>query len=257
MTEPPNETEIGAVRNTSRILETIIELRGASLKQLDAEISLSKSTIHTHLQTLDDIGYVRKESDTYTIGMGAVQLGGFARDNHVLSEVAREPANQIAHESGELAMVTVPNRGKSMYLYQARGQNAVTTDSYLGIRLPMHCTGSGKAMLAEMDQDRVQSVLDETDLTEFTPNTITDPATLADELDQIRAEGVAYDDEERISGMRGVSAPITDRNTGEIAGSISLTGPTSRLKGEVFREELPELVKRVAEMIEVDYTYSE
>lgn len=250
------DTTVGAVENALDVLEALVSMNGAGVTELADELSLSKSTIHNHLHTLSNRGYVTRDGTEYRVGLSAVTLGGHVRDHHKLYVVSWSAVNRVADETGELALVTTEHRGRTTYLYQARGQEAVTTDSYLGIRMHLHCTGTGKALLSRMPSERVERILEEHPLTPQTENTITDRNALLEELSEIRETGVAFDDQERILGMRAVASPITDRESGEVVGALSVTGPTSRVKGDRFEEDIPDVVKRNAEMIEVDYTYS-
>ncbi|WP_233194405.1 IclR family transcriptional regulator C-terminal domain-containing protein, partial [Haloferax marisrubri] len=68
--------------------------------------------------------------------------------------------------------------------------------------------------------------------------------------------GYALDDGERLVGMRGIATPIRHRETKEILGTVGITGPTSRIQGEVFHEEIPELLRQNADIIEVNISYS-
>lgn len=255
----PNDrggTTIAAVENALAILEALVALDGVGVTELAEELSLSKSTIHNHLQTLRSRGYVTKAGTVYRVGPNAVTLGGYARDHHKLYLVGWSAANRVGDETEEMALLATENAGRTMVLYQARGSKSVTTDSYLGIRLPLHCTATGKAMLSQLPEEEVDRVIAEHPLTASTENTITDPEELKAEVARVRETRVSFDDEERILGMRAVASPIVDRETGEVAGALAVTGPSSRVQGDRFREELPDIVKRNAEMIEVDYTYS-
>lgn len=245
---------IQAVERANAILETLLECDGAGVTELATRLDFSKSTVHNHLGTLEELGYVTRDGDEYHLGLSLLTFGGYARDHTDLFASARGVIDDIATETGELALLTTEYRGRSLYLYSAHDEGAVSTDSYLGIQLPMHCTGTGKAMLAYMDDERVDEIIDG-GLERMTENTITDPDTLREELATIRERRVALDDEERIIGMRGIAAPIVRRNTGTVLGAITITGPTSRIDGEAFREDLPDLIRRNAEMIEVDLSY--
>lgn len=217
---------------------------------------LSRSSIHNHLRTLEQFGYVRSEADEYHIGIGTLMLGGFARDHHRLYQAARSAVNQLADETGELALLTTTSRGQSIYLYEVRGSEAVTYDSHIGVRFPMHCTATGKVMLAGKDEEYVDSVVERHGLPRYTENTISDREELNRELDEIRERGVAFDDEERIQGMRGIAVEIRNRETDELVGAISVAGPTSRIYGETFETDIPDRLRRNAQMVEVDLTYS-
>jgi IclR family acetate operon transcriptional repressor len=249
-------TSIQSVENACKVLEMLVGQNGTSISELSEEIDLSKSTIHNHLNTLTEAGYVAKRRGEYQLGLQCLTLGGYARDHHKLHRTARSAVDHLAQETGELALVTTHDRGKSIYLYQVRGADAVTTDSYLGIRLPLHCTATGKAMLAYMEREQVEEIIDQEGLPEQTENTITDPEQLFEELNQIQDRRVALDNEERILGMRGIASPVIKRDSGEVMGALSITGPISRLDGPRFTEEIPELIRRNAEMLEVNITYS-
>nr|WP_239640665.1 IclR family transcriptional regulator C-terminal domain-containing protein [Haloferax denitrificans] len=84
-----------------------------------------------------------------------------------------------------------------------------------------------------------------------TKNTVTDRDALFEELEQIRERGYAYNDEEEIRGFRAIAAPIEDPS-GEVLGSVSVSGPTSLLQGEQFQEHVPKLVTQSANVIEVN-----
>jgi DNA-binding IclR family transcriptional regulator len=183
-------------------------------------------------------------------------MGGAARSRSKLYSFAKPAVDELAEETGELAMLTVENGGRPIYLYQSWGNRAITTDSHVGIQLPLHCTATGKATLAQLQQSRVKEIIEEHPLPQETPNTITDPEMLFNELDTIREDGIAFDDEERISGMRGIAVPITVSGESETIGAIGVTGPVSRLTDHVFRDEIPSLIVSLARMIEVDATYS-
>jgi len=89
----------------------------------------------------------------------------------------------------------------------------------------------------------------------MTPNTVTTRDALEAELDDIRERGVAFDGEERAEGIRCVAAPITD-NHGNLRGSVSVSGPSTRMKDDRFRSEIPEAVQNIATVIGIDTSYS-
>jgi DNA-binding IclR family transcriptional regulator len=115
--------------------------------------------------------------------------------------------------------------------------------------MQLHCTALGKAILSQFSRDRVRAIIDEVGLPRHTSNTITDPAELFAELETIREQNVAFDEEEVVKGLRCVAAPVT---AGDRAAAISVSGPTSRFKGDRFHEALPELIRDAANVIEVN-----
>jgi len=127
----------------------------------------------------------------------------------------------------------------------------VKTASYVGDRKHLHCTGVGKAILASLPEERVETIIEERGLPAMTENTVTDREELLAELAEIRERGVAFDDEEILEGLRCVAVPVSNQEKG-LLGAISVAGPTSRMKGEQFREELPELVTDTANVVQIN-----
>jgi IclR family acetate operon transcriptional repressor len=97
----------------------------------------------------------------------------------------------------------------------------------IGARVPLHCSGVGKAMLAYMPDARVQQLLGDKALPAFTVNTITNLLRMRQELARVRECGYAVDDEEREEGVRCVSAPIFQAD-GSVRAACSISGPSGR-----------------------------
>lgn len=246
---------VKAVEHTIELLEALRTLEGAGITELAGEVELSKSSVHSHLATLRENGLIVKEGGTYSLGLKSLDLGGYVRDNHVLFDLSQSVVDGLARETGELAVLTVEEMGRSVYLYESRGTRAVSLDAHLGSRLPCHCTAAGKAIMAQLSRERVDEIVDVHGLPAFTEQTITDREVLYDELERIRGEGVSIDDEERMAGIVGIAAAITNETTGTVIGALGLTGPTNRLTDDRVGE-VADLVQQNARVIEIDATYS-
>lgn len=247
---------IQTVERACDLLEILKELDGATLTEVAEEADISKSSAYNHLHTLLDRGYVEREEDTYQVGLKWLGLAGYARDNHPLYQIGREATMNLAKETGEVAALTTENGGKSVYLYQIQGENAVKYGSHLGTRLPLHATAAGKAMLAHLSSAELHDIIDRHGLAQFTEQTITHRDVLEDELATVREQGYSIDDEERIVGMRGIGAPITDESNGGLLGALAIGGSTVNIQGTKFTEKFPTIVIRHARNIEISATYS-
>lgn len=255
------KTNAGSVRKTIKSTETafaIIEFladnAGGGVTEIADDLNISKSTVHNHLKTLEKNEYVVKEDGRYVLGYRFVTLGGKARQRAKLHDVAKPEINWLVEETGESACVAAEEYGHLIYLYQARGERAVTTDSHTGTRVLPHCTALGQAMLAHYPEEQVDAIIEQHGLPERTPNTLTSREALFEEFEQIRERGYAFDDEERIEGLRCVAAPIMDQD--EVCGALSVSGPVKRFRSEYYREELPELVRRAVRVVEINLAYS-
>lgn len=244
---------VQAVQISCDVLEALRELDGAGVSELADRLDRSKATIHSHLATLVDNELVVKRGDTYEISLRFVDLGEYAKNGVAIYEVAEAEVERLAEETGEVAQFMVEEHGRGVYLHKARGENAIQTASYTGNRKDLHCTALGKAILSQLPTAEVDAIIERRGLPQRTENTITTRDALLDELETIREEGVAFDDEEILRGLRCVAAPV-DNPTGDTCGAISISGPTSRFKGDRFHEELPEVVRGAANVIEVNAT---
>ena len=118
--------------------------------------------------------------------------------------------------------------GQVVFISQVESREVMRMIVRLGSRSPIHASGVGKAMLANMPQQRVTRILQQRGLARYTDRTIDNPAMLRDELEQVRQQGYALDDEEHAVGLRCVAAPIFDEN-GQALAAISLSGPKARI----------------------------
>jgi len=255
MVNHQNKPTVKTAQTTLEILEALKRQNGATVTELTGIFDLSKSSVHNYLNTLERDGYVTNEGNTYHVGLRLLSLGGYARHGEQIYDIAKDEVREIADETGELVNLLVEEHGRGIYVYRAHGENAVMTDSYIGQRVYLHNTALGNAILAYLPRDRVNEILDQHGMPATTENTITNRDDLFAQLERIREEGVAFDEEARLKGLRCVAVPIVNNND-TVEGAISVSGPASRFEGEWFREELPEKLERVANVIELNITYT-
>jgi len=248
--------------NTVRSSEKTLEILGAirdlgevGVTELADEMEMSKATVHHHLSTLEGKEYVVKNGSKYRIGLRLLEMGEHARRQTGVFEIARSEVDSLADRSGEIANLMVEEHGKGVYVHIAAGDQAVNLDTDEGTRQYLHTSALGKAILANMPPERFESVIERHGLPVQTSNTVTDRETLEAELEEIRDRGVAFDGEERAEGIRCVAAPITD-NRGELIGAVSVSGPSTRMRDERFRKEIPEMVQDTATVIGINVSYS-
>lgn len=249
----PGGRRVKAVQTTCRILTALRDLDGAGVTELSDHLDLAKATVHSHLATLADNELVVKHGDSYDVSLRFVDFGEYAKSRVDIYEITKAEVERLADETEEVAQFMVEEHGKGVYLHKKRGNNAIQTASYAGNRKSLHCTALGKAILSQLSRDRVDRIVRDEGIQKRTENTITTREELYDELDRIREQQVAFDDEEILSGLRCVAAPVR-HPTGDIQGAISISGPTTRFTGERFDGELPEIVRGAANVIELNAT---
>lgn len=245
---------IHAVHITCSILEALQELNGAGVTELANHLGHSKSTIHSHLRTLEDHHLVVRESGKYRLSLRFLDISSHVYEQFGNYDVIRKELDNLANETGEVAQFGIEEHGQVSYLYKSTGEHGVETASSVGTQQPMHSTSLGKAILAHLPRNRVDEIIDANGMPQKTPNTLTDRDALFTELEQIRRDGYATDDEENVEGLRCLAAPIM--GNGRVLGAVSVSGPSSRFSGEVFTEELPMIVTRSANVIELNSKFA-
>lgn len=250
-----------APSRTLKTVETAIEvikgleyLDGAGVTELAEHLGMSKSKTYHHLATLRYQDFLVKNGDQYELSLQLLLLGEYIRNQHILYKHGRDEIQKLGEETGEYAHLFTEQHGIGINLYKFRGPKAIG-DEYQKSKLQrpdqLHSTATGKAILGFLPRDRVHRILDNHGLPRQTENTLTNRDALFDELDKIREQGYAFNDEEEVEGLRAVGAPILGPGD-EVLGSISVSGPTSRLHGEEFRDLMPEKVVDTANLIEVN-----
>jgi len=253
----PNEAKnpIQGGERTISIVETIKELDGAGVTELADHLDLSKGTVHNYLSTLREHSYVVKEDEEYQVGLGFFEVGEYARNRIRIYHAAKPEIERLAEETGELTNLMYEEHGQGVYLYRDRGKHAVSLDTHTGKRRYLHNTALGKAILAHMPRDRVDEILDQRGMPSATQHTITDRDELYTELETIRDRGYAFCNQERVEGLHCIAAPVQSP-VDTVLGAISVAGPSTRIKGDRLKQELPEKVRQAANVVEINTNYA-
>jgi len=248
------QAPVKTAERTFELVEFLKDADGATLTEAAEAVDLPKSSVHNYLKTLEHRGYVVETDGVYEIGLRFLDLGAFARTNEPLYPVAEPELETVAEETGELTNLLVEQDGRGTFVYRKNGENAVNIDSYNGQQILLHTTAIGKAVLANLPEERVEYILDKHGLPAKTERTITDREALFDELEAIRAAGFSYDREERIRGLKCVATPVFHGE--EVAGAVSITGPTSRMSEERIENELKQQLRNAKNVVELNLSHS-
>ncbi|NKE37206.1 IclR family transcriptional regulator [Natronococcus sp. JC468] len=244
------------VKTTDTVLEilnALQSLNGATLAELTGELKFAKSTIHSHLATLESNEYVLRSGDEYELSLKFLEHGMFVKNNRAIARMGGPILEELAAETGEVAWIIVEEHGKAVYLDKAMGERAVQTHASIGGRARLHHLATGKLILAYLSEERVEEIIDRHGLPKLTPNTITDPNELRAELDRIREEGIALNNKETVDGVRAIGAPVLGQET--IHGAISVSGPANRLTVDRCHEEVKPTLLEAANELELKLQY--
>ncbi|MFB6101481.1 MAG: IclR family transcriptional regulator [Haloplanus sp.] len=256
MSKEHGRRKIKSVDTACRLVKLLREHGEATVSQLATDLDLTPGTVHTHLSTLREHGLVVQGEDGYRLGPHFLTLGEFVRNHSDLYQASKEEIESLADESGECVHLLREHQGRLVPIYERFGENAVAVEYHNRKREEpvkhLHCTAAGKAILAYTPAERVEEIIDTVGLPPNTSQTITDRDALLDELETIRRRGYSVADEEQLQGIRAVGAPIKGSD-GHARGAVAVSGPTSRLKGDRFESEFPEMVTQTANICEVNY----
>jgi len=246
---------IQSLETTIQIVEALKEAGRAGLTELARSLDMNKGTVHHHLTTLQQHGFVVKTDGQYRIGLRCLEFGAHIRSQMKVYNVGKPEIDSLAEGTGEIANLMIEENGQGIYIYTAEGDKAISLDTKVGSRQYLHTSALGKSILAHLPEDRLEAIIDTHGLLAETENTVTDRDELGAELERIREKDIAFDGEERAEGVRCVAAPIRDKDD-NILGAVSVSGPASRIKGDVFKEEIPEQVHNTATIIGINISYN-
>jgi DNA-binding IclR family transcriptional regulator len=245
---------VQAVEISLEILRILQEQTKVGVTGIANELGRSKGTIHSHLTTLVDNEYVVQNGDTYQLSLKFIDLSHSVKEELVGYDIVKQELHNLANQAGELAQFATEEHGRAVYIHKVGTEKAVQTASSPGDREYLHCISLGKAMLAHMPKRTVDKIVQQHGLHGYTDQTITDHEELMTEIKAIRKRGYAFDEEEKINGLRCVAAPVLEN--GDIFGAVSVSGPSTRMRGDFYRQELPELVTRSANVIEINTKFA-
>ncbi|MGF1563719.1 MAG: HTH-type transcriptional regulator BhcR [Geminicoccaceae bacterium] len=228
-----DNTAQNTVKSLDRALQVfayLSQVQGKPLTALAAETGQSPATVYRVLVTLEGRGLVEfdPESQVWYIGPQAFVIGARYLRRTSLVERARPILRTLMEETGETANLGIEKGGMVLFVSQVETHENIRAFFPPGTLSPMHASGIGKALLAQMDPARFERWHAAHPLHRFTAHTLVTRDALLASLDETRARGFAVDAEEKSLGMRCIAAPVFDMNREAIAG-ISVSGPTSRL----------------------------
>lgn len=220
---------IRAVERTCDLLDTLAAAGGpVSLTTLATACGLPKTSAFRYLSTLVARNYVERvgDSNDFRLGVGVYSL----QADHLerLGQIARPHLERLRDELGETANMGILVGREVAYVDIVESTHAVRLAARPRDRDALHCTALGKAILAGMPAEKAEKLVGER-FSPRTDRTILSWPALRDDLDQVRAEGYAVDDEENEVGGRciAVAIPIESPNI-----AISISSVTPRLSME-------------------------
>jgi IclR family acetate operon transcriptional repressor len=222
---------VQAVERSLRLLEKVVWAAGEiGVRELGQASGLPVGTTHRLLKALVNQGFVSHNPSTrrYGVGPTALALAAKIGSSRSLTQLAQPYLQKLVELTGESANLAALDGEGIIYLAHVEAARTVRMFTKVGNRVPLHATGTGKAILASMTPEKRRVLLAGQRLKRYTANTITDRRKLEAELEGIRKRGYAIDAGELEEGVHCIAVPVRDHGA-EVTASISVSGPSSRL----------------------------
>lgn len=243
----------GRVQSVGRVftlLECLADADGPiSLSELANLTQLPMPTIHRLLQFLAGLGYVVQEpSKRYSLGLRMIRLGQSA--NRGLGSLATSHLAELVDKFHETTNMAILEGDTCVYVAQVPSPQSMRMFTEVGKVVMPHCTGVGKAILAQLHDDEVRALLERTGMPGRTRHTLTTPRALLAALTETRRLGYALDDGEQEFGVRCIAVPIKGL---PFHAAVSVSGPSSRIRLQDVHAMAPTLQAVATEIREAFY----
>ena len=230
--------------------------QGLGLMEMSNIIGFPKSTLHHILSTLLPYDYVAQNAETkkYSLGFKFLSLGRVILESIDVRKIANkyllelhDECRERYGECREAIHLAILRNGKVIYIDKIDSQLGLSLATYIGFRTDPHAAAGGKVLLSELSPKDILTIYQGRAMKQYGKNTITNIDDLFKELEKIRKQGYAIDDEEYYEGVRCVASPI--RAGGKIVAALSITGSIFSMTMERINNELKQLVIEKAQKI--------
>ena len=240
----PSEDAAGAVPKALRVLEAVAgRKRPMSITEIAAALDLPHPTAHRIVSVLERLGFVGREPGRRRIveGRRLVGLGLSVLQAAAGSGARHTVLAMLAKKTGESCNLGVMAGGNVVYVDRVESQWPLGLRFEPGSRVPLHCTAIGKLLLSELPEAALDAYLANGPLTRYTATTITDPRRLKEELRRIRRQGFSTDNQEFMSGVVCIAAPVHGPQNGRVCAGLAISAAEARLTLSGVKRFLPDL----------------
>ena len=224
-----------------------------TLQTMVEETGLPKPTMHRMLAQLESAGILQRDGNGrhYGTGQRLMRLAENVLLNNTTHGARHAVLTQLVHELGESCNITAFSGSEVLYLDRVETPAPLRFYLHPGSRVPAHCSATGKLFLSQMSPAQRRRLLANVPLEAFTGNTLTTFEALDQELDQVRAQGYAFDNEEFLPGLLclGVLVPAPHGNSNM---GLAVQAPIMRFSKEKALSFLPKLQAAVAAIARIN-----
>lgn len=245
-----------AVERALAMLEAVAqEPEGLSNAEISRKLQIPKSSASYILRTLEKQAYLNRDTDTgkYRVGLKILSLSRGALSGIDVREVALPIMRHLMEKTNLTCHLAILDGPEAVYIEKVEPQGFIRMDTWVGRRMRVHATSVGKSLVAHIPQEKLEKIISDRPMEKRTSKTITTLPRLLKELEKVRSQGYAVDDEENNMGARCVGAPIFNQSGG-IEASLGLSGTTNQVNTHTMPRIL-EALKDAARHISMQLGY--
>ncbi|GHA53162.1 DNA-binding transcriptional regulator KdgR [Photobacterium aphoticum] len=220
---------VSSVMKVFGILQALGEQKEIGITDLSQRLMMSKSTVYRFLQTMKTLGYVSQEgeADKYALTLKLFELGAKSLENVDLIALCDREMQKISQQTNEALHLGALDDNAIIYIHKIDSGYNLSMQSRIGRRNPLYSTAIGKVLLAYQAEAFVRDTLKDVEFIKHTEKTLENIEQLLNELNDVKANVYAEDNEEQEPGLRCIAAPVFDR-FGNVIAALSISLPTIR-----------------------------
>lgn len=242
-----------AIQKAFRLLDIIVKAQEPlSLADLSLALAQPKPSVHRLLLQLEEVGMVKRDLSArrFLPGDYATDFAVHALQSAAQAAPVQSILKRLVGEINESCNIGVMDRFEIVYIARVESDWPLRLHLQTGSRLPLHCTATGKLFLAYLPAAQRRRLLRSLPLTQYTEHTLSQPPALEKELQSVRRQGFAVNDQEYMVGLVGAGVPVFDKDKKLIAG-LALQGPQPRLTVARARTCIPALQQAALDLADV------
>jgi IclR family KDG regulon transcriptional repressor len=238
-----------SVRKAFKILEIISgSPNGFGISEIAKQLRIGKSTVHGITAALEELGLLVRDPlhKRYQLGYSLLELSRKFYKRVALRDIARIPMERLMEKVEETVFLGIMNGDHITILDVVESHNEIKITSPPGTRLPLLAGATGKVFLAHIEEKKSKEIVRKMRLVRYTPKTKMDPKQFLKEVEETKKRGYAIDDEEYLSGVRAVAAPVETASLPPAA--IWVVGFTSSFDDQKMEKVILEIRKTAQEI---------
>ena len=201
------------------------------IMDLSAQLGFHKSTTHRLVTSLQYMGYIRQDEESlkYALSLKFLEIGGKILEQTNMASLVHPSLKKLSEQTGETVHLVRREGTEAVYIDKVESNvSSIRMVSRVGSRIPLYCSGVGKALLAELPDQEIREIWNSSEIVSLTPYTVTKFQDLMERIGTVRKVGYAMDDEENEEGVRCIAVSIPDYHK-EPVYALSISAPVSRM----------------------------